>query len=111
MRCHFCCLCFPIPERIMFFSFLQLRQYPFYPGLSISRECLHNMRKAKSLGKKVISRQGNLKSQEEKIISQEINMQKVLLLKPDAVKSERRFVFAKQRTMTLIFITKRTELH
>ena len=34
-----------------------------------------------------------------------------LLLKPDAVKSERRFVFAKQRTMTLIFITKRTELH
>ena len=27
------------------------------------------------------------------------------------VKSERRFVFAKQRTMTLIFITKRTELH
>ena len=30
-----------------------------------------------------------------------------LLLKPDAVKSERRFVFAKQRTMTLIFITKK----
>ena len=36
-----------------------------------------NEPRAKSLGKNVISRQGNLKSQEEKIISQEINMQKV----------------------------------